>query len=508
MPAIQFTGLASGLDTDSIVQAMLMTQKNKIDTAENEKELLKLKQDEWKKVNDSINEFYTKYVDKLRKQSTFQSYITSTTSDAVSVSKTGSMTEGIHTLKNIKVAQGVSETGELDKNITSKTKTFKEMGITFEGSNKIKLSGKDENGEDVIKEIEITQEDSLETVEKKMEKANSDLALNFDLKNHKLFLATKATGKGATLKAEFDNCELFEKLGFKKLTDKDGNTTTGNSWNFKGENAKYTYNGVDYESETNDIEINGIKLTLERDTNTNEEVNVKVKSDPEALVSFMKEFVDAYNTLLDSLNDKYSAVKVSKMLLTDEEKEKMTDKEIDEYQDSIKKSLLRRDPSLYKVIDALRSSMQSIFDDGKYKSLSAVGIKTGSYTENGKLVFDEKGQEKFKECVEENLEEVMKLFTASEDATTTSNSRNTGLGTKLYKSITSMRNRVEGLKSYQSYYNDKITESEIKTYTSKIDDLKDKYDSLEKMYRKKFTAMEKALSQINSQSAAFTNMLG
>jgi flagellar hook-associated protein 2 len=71
----------------------------------------------------------------------------------------------------------------------------------------------------------------------------------------------------------------------------------------------------------------------------------------------------------------------------------------------------------------------------------------------------------------------------------------------LFKSVT-------GIKSYKSYYNDKVTKDKITSMTSKISDLQDKYDAMEEIYYAKFTAMEKALATLNSQSSSFLSMLG
>ena len=513
MASIQFTGLASGLDTDSMVQAMLLTQQNKIDSTNEKKELLKWKQDEWKKVNDLVNDFYKNYAQKLQKQATFYSYTTSVSNDAVSAATSGSMSVGTHTFTDIKTAKGVSLTGKLDDSITSNTKSFKELGLMQENEKyTIEVNTKNEKGENVKELIEVSASDSVSSLENKLEQTDSNLKLNFDFTNHKTFISSTNTGKSSKLDIKFEECELFKKLGFTdELIDNDGNTITGStSWNFKGEDGSYKYNGVTYTSEKNDIEVNGIKVTLQRDTiGTTEKTIVNVKSDSDALVSFMKEFVDEYNKLMDTLNK--NATKVSTKMMTDAEKQNKTDKQIDEYEQNIKDSLLRRDDSLGKIISTLRDSMQSIFSEGKYKSLSAVGITTGSYSENGKLIFDDEGQKKFRECVETNLEDVIKLFTATDSTENTSKETKTnkkeGLGTKLYKNLTSLRKSVQGLKSFESYYNDKLTKDEIKDYESKVKELKKKYTSLESMYKKKFSAMEKALSQINSQSASFMSML-
>ena len=68
---IRFTGLASGLNTESLVKAMLYSDQNKIDKQTKKQQLYAWKQEAWKDMNSKINSFNEKYVDKLRMQSTF-----------------------------------------------------------------------------------------------------------------------------------------------------------------------------------------------------------------------------------------------------------------------------------------------------------------------------------------------------------------------------------------------------------------------------------------------------
>lgn len=508
--SIYISGLASGLDTDGMIQAMLMGQQNKIDTAENDKKMAEWKKETWSDVNKQLNDFYSNYVDKLSRESTFQGYKTTSSSDAVSTNGT-STTAGTHVFTDIKMAEEASATGELNYLISSKTETFGNMGLLSSGqSTSFTVYSKDENGKEIETKVEITADDTLNTLKKKLEAADSNLSINFDLKNSKTFISSKNTGEDASLKMTFEGDDnLFRRLGLTSLVDKEGqkvDITEG----LKGTNATYKYNGVAYTSQSNDVEINGVKVSFDRNTKEGEKVTVKVKSDSDKVVDFMKEFVDKYNELTESLNKKYSATKAVTTPLTDSQRSTMTDKEIDEYEQNIKDSLLRRDSSLQSVISTLRNTLQTTFSDGKYKSLSAVGITTGNYTENGKLHFDE---EKFRKAYEDSPEDVMKLFTATDDAVKkgdkkASESKSMGIGTKLQDSFKTMQKRIDGVKSYQSYYNDKLADNEIKNYSKKITELYKKYTTLEARYRKQFAAMESAMSAINNQSSNLAGLLG
>lgn len=485
MSRIQFTGLASGLDTDSIVKAMLVTQQSKIDKANQDKTLLQWKKEAWSSVNDKINSFYNNYVSKLRLESTFESYSATTSSTAVDVINKGSMPVGTHKIEVTQLASELSKSGKISKDITSKTKTFKEMNLLREGETTT-LIVNDEK-------IEVSADDTLTSLEKKIKKADESLNVNFDVKNNILFISSKETGKEARINidATKDKTGLFEKIGISGSTGITGST---NNINEIGGGAKYKYNGIELEADTNDIEVNGLKFTLKEITTT--PVTIEVKNDPDKIVDFISEFVNEYNKLLEDLNKLYSASATKSEPLTDEEKAIMTDKQIEQYEQSIKDSLLRRDSELKTVIDTLRSTMQGVVKGNTFGSLSAIGITTGEYSEKGKLYVD---KDKLREALEKDQKAVKELFVSEKNAT--GDVKTIGLATRLNTSFQNLSKRVEGVKSYQSYYNDKIEENKIKTATERILELQEKYTKMEKIYYKKFTAMEKNLAMLNSQTS-------
>ena len=521
MAGIQFMGLSSGLDTESIVTAMLSTHKAKINKQTSEKTKLEWKKDVWTDMNNSINKFYSDYVDKLRMQSTFQKYKTSSSSSAIDVKQSGSLPVGTHKVQVAKLATELFLDADMDRSIDDKYKSFKDLGLLNDGEEtKLKVNEK---------EIQVSSNMTLADLETKMKACDSTLNVNFDVKNKKLFVSSKETGSKAKINIETSNTndsekDFFKKLGLNSLygveetigtqVDEYGqeklvtirreyNTTNGKT-NIQGSNAVYTYNGVLLESDTNDVEVNGLKMTF--NSVTSDEVLIKVESDPDSIVDFLEDFTKAYNELLSNMYKKYNASAVIKDVLTDEEKEKLSDKQVDKYEQDIKDSLLRRDSSLYNVIQTLRSSIQTVVKDNKYGSLFSIGFETEGYLSNGKLKFD---KDKFKKAFEEDPDSVINLFTASGTKSTGEvDESKMGVATKINKGMQALFKRVENARSYQSYYYDILNKDKIKEMKDKITDLEDKYKALEKSYYKKFTAMEKALSSINAQGSSITNMLG
>jgi flagellar hook-associated protein 2 len=100
--AIRFTGLASGMDTESLVKAMVAPYQAKVDAKLQQQTLLEWKKDAYKEMNAKVYSFFTKYASPSRLTSTFsQKNITSSDTDKVQVESGGVAPEGTHTINSI-----------------------------------------------------------------------------------------------------------------------------------------------------------------------------------------------------------------------------------------------------------------------------------------------------------------------------------------------------------------------------------------------------------------------
>jgi flagellar hook-associated protein 2 len=188
--------------------------------------------------------------------------------------------------------------------------------------------------------------------------------------------------------------------------------------------------------------------------------------------------------------------------LTDEQKETMTDDQVEKWETKIKDSLLRRDDTLGSIISTLRSSLDDkVTLDGKEFTLSSFGIVTGTYTEKGKLHIRGDSEDsdysgysnKLMKALEEQPDNVMKVLNE--------------LAGDMYTSLTD-KMKSTTLRSALTIYNDKDMTKTIKEYKSDLDTLEDKLSKIESRYYKQFSAMESAMSKMNSQSSSLASMLG
>ncbi len=263
-------------------------------------------------------------------------------------------------------------------------------------------------------------------------------------------------------------------------------------------------NGATLTSSSTTLEVNGLTLSLTGVT-AGEEVKVTVADDRSAVYDSVKEFINEYNSILTELNKYYHAGSAKDYdVLTDEEKEAMSEEEVEKWEDKIKDSLLRRDTTLGGILDTLRTTMTGTTitaSNGKKYSLANLGITTGTdYKEYGLLHI--KGDEDDTEYADDtNVLE--NLLNEDPDVVAEVLSEIT---TKLYDNL-SKKMQATSMSSALTFYNDKEMNSQLSDYKKEISDWEDKLSELEDRYYAQFAAMETAMSKLNSQQNIFTNYL-
>ena len=267
--------------------------------------------------------------------------------------------------------------------------------------------------------------------------------------------------------------------------------------------------GAELTGSSNTFTVNGLTLnltgtTLDKTTGEYEEIQLNVTNDTDTAYKMVKDFVKKYNELVDEMNKLYKADSARGYdPLTDEQKEAMSDDEIEKWETKIKDSLLRRDDTLSGIITVMRSSLQTTTEvDGKKYSLSSFGIRTSSdYTENGKLhIYGDEDDETYstqtnmlKAALEENPEAVMKTLAEA--------------GQSLYDAMTKKMAKTS-LSSALTFYNDKKMKDGQTAYKRQISTLEEKLKDLEDRYYKQFTAMETALTKMQNSSGVFSSYYG
>lgn len=273
-------------------------------------------------------------------------------------------------------------------------------------------------------------------------------------------------------------------------------------------------NGIKYTGSSNSYSINGLNITAQVVTDTDGKVSdanaisITTSTDTQGIYDKIKDFLSQYNSLINEITSLYNADSAKGYEpLTDDEKDAMSDTEVEKWEQKIKDSLLRRDDNLESLMSAMTSAMSGAVEvNGKKMYLSNFGIKTLGYLNapaNQQNAYHIDGDEDDANS-SGNADKLMTAIT--NDSDTVINFMQ-GLAENLYDSI-HKKMQSSSLSSIYTVYNDKEMASEYSDYTSIIKKWEEKLQDKEDYYYKKFSSMETALSKLNSQTSSLSGLFG
>lgn len=283
--------------------------------------------------------------------------------------------------------------------------------------------------------------------------------------------------------------------------------TVASATKVSGQDAEIELNGAKYTNKNNTFEINGLTITAL--AATGEEITVTTQRDTDGIYDMVKNFLKEYNELVNEMDKLYNADRAKGYEpLTDEEKEAMSEKEVEKWETKVKDSLLRRDDNLSAVNSALQTIMASGFNvNGKAMYLYDFGIETLGYFEsadNEKHAYHIAGDPDDEYTM--NSEDKLKSMIANDPDTVVSFFSQ--LSKSLYEKMFDMSKSVEGYRSFGNFYDDKKMKSDYDSYTSKIKEMETKLNEYEDKWYKKFSKMETALAKMQSNMSAVSSLLG
>lgn len=273
-------------------------------------------------------------------------------------------------------------------------------------------------------------------------------------------------------------------------------------------------NGIKYTGSSNSYSINGLNITAQVVTDTDGKVSdanaisITTSTDTQGIYDKIKDFLSQYNSLINEITSLYNADSAKGYEpLTDDEKDAMSDTEVEKWEQKIKDSLLRRDDNLESLMSAMTSAMSGAVEvNGKKMYLSNFGIKTLGYLnapKNQQNAYHIDGDEDDANS-SGNADKLMTAITNDPD--TVINFMQ-GLASNLYNSV-HKKMQTSSLSSIYTVYNDKEMASEYSDYTDLIKKWEEKLQDKEDYYYKKFSSMETALSKLNSQTSSLSGLFG
>lgn len=459
---MRITGLASGIDTEEMIQSLMKAERVKVDRVEQDKQILLWRQEMY---ND-LNKDFANFIINSRKDlgltsitydGTFRpnSYqnlnwvkkATSSNESKATVSTTAKAMDGNYKVNVKQLAEGVSMASGSDirKDIDDKSAIVNEDGTLImqefkfnisDGKNSVTISSNDIKDKKADGKA-ITMNDVVKAINSaKFEEGTGEnkkeiplgVRASYDANIGRFFLQTTNTGKDAKIQittvddeAGINGKDFIDALNLQyraEEKDADGNitykykeyTVTNDVNNFvAGQDAIINFNGANnIESSSNRITINGITMDL-KDTG---DFNVNVSTDVDGIYEKIEKFVNDYNELVDKTNKllgekQYRDYKP----LTAEQKKAMEKEDINLWEEKAKSGLLKSDDIIYRTMLNTRQSIYKEFgDEFKFKLITEIGISTEQYSRGsagGRLAIDE---QKLKDAIAKDPEGVMELL--------------------------------------------------------------------------------------------------
>lgn len=491
----------SGLDVDQIVADLMKVQRMKQDKIKQNKQIAEWQKSDYRELNNALRTLRDSAFSMKLQGTYLAKKATSSNEGIVKVTAASSAVAGSNTIRVTQLAANA----RLDSASTvafdsTKTTLAEQLGLaagtvtfTVNGSASITID---------------TTQDNIDTLVSKINGAktadgnSAGVGAVFDKTLQRMFISSTDTGSAAQVKFEniTDTCGLFASLN---LGTPAGTPPTLES---NGANAIIVYNGMTLEEASNRFTIAGVTYTLTSTSDT-ETVNITLSNDTDGIYENIKSFVDLYNTTIDKLNTKlFEERNTSYLPLTDDEREELSEKQQEKWEEIAKTGLLRNDSILSGVVRSMRYTLSSFVSgvDADYNCLADIGITTELYYEKGKLKIND---EELKKAIDSNPQAVMDLFTKTSDVI-----GEKGLAVRLYDNLTGGIEQIidkagTGDDSY-SLVDNSVLGKKITSYNKLIADWDNRLETMEARYYRQYAALETALSQLNQQSSSLLSLLG
>ncbi|CAI0716711.1 flagellar filament capping protein FliD [Serratia entomophila] len=281
--------------------------------------------------------------------------------------------------------------------------------------------------------------------------------------DYQLAVSSSTTGENNKVALQVNN---DDKLG-DILNYNSARGATAMKETVKPQDAELVVNGTAIKRSTNSINdaLQGVTIDLKTKTKDGEPQNLVISRNDAGTADKIKEWVDSYNSLLDTFNSltKYTPVKSG------------------EAQNASNGPLLG-DNTLRGVQSSIKSALSAAQDNPELKGLGNLGISTN--TKTGKLEID---SAKLKKALDEKPDQVSNFFVG--------NGKDTGMATEIHNEIQSyikaggiIENSTKSINTNLDRLNSQIT-----TVTASIQNTIDRY-------KLQFVQLDTMMSKMNGTS--------
>lgn len=441
-PSITFGGLASGLDTNAIIDGLLKVEALPLQRNQATQQTVTAARSTLSSLLNSLNAVKTA-AEALDTASEFAAYkVESSDKSILSAAANGSPAAGVYNVKVNSLAQVTRAKSPVQTSATSQVGVNGNLQITVGG---------------VTTPVQISNSDSITTIAANINATSAAVTASVVTDNTGSYLLVVGQSPGAANQVTFDGTGQV-KTQFAMTTYQnaaDAEIVVDDQFTFS--NTTNTFSNA----------IEGLTLTAKKVDATG--TSVEVASDADAQASKISSFIDAYNNAVSAghLAAGWGSIKASN-------------------------SRLAGDSAVRSSLDLLARTVTSPVPGltGKYQQLASVGVRLA---QDGSMQLD---KTKLKAALASDPKSVAELFVGDSDAGADGAMK---LVSNAVKRITTSKTGILSLRIGQ-------LDSEVTRLQDDEEALQRRLDSFEANLRQRFTALEEAISKIQHQSRGLSSL--
>lgn len=443
MSAISFGGLASGIDTNSIITQLVKLERTPIDTLSQRQTTNTSRKAKWTSLRSKLEDLRTASAALNTASKASPVAVTSSNSSVLTATSSSGGSAGRYDIRVDRLAQA-------SRTYSDAYTSNSQAGLFGTGTLSIQV------GTGTAIDVAVDGTDSLDSVAAKINASGAAVQASvlFDGGTYRLQIAGNQTGAANAV----------------TLTESGTSLGVASPANVRQQavDAQVTIDGFAVTRPTNSLSdvIAGVNLELKDVSPTGTTQRVDVTRDTGALTDKVKKFVDAYNIVNNFINAEatYSGVTKGAESLVG---------------DSTVRSLQTR----------LRSQITSPVGGitGRYSSLAAIGV---SLQRDGSLALD---SAKLSAAISADPAAVSQVFAKPD----------TGAMVALDKLVNQYTSTSDGLIGKRVSAIDDAN----RNITKQMSDLEDRVTKFEDRLRAQFTAMEQTMSRIQNQGSQITSIM-